>query len=261
MKFTGIAGITVPRAGRCAIQSVSFSVFRFDRLVDRLWVLGQMAVARPALSRTPDIGFWKLFGSGTGEGFTPRPNTAVWAILCTWPSETIARREVADHPVFARWRARAAEDYSVFLTPASSRGRWDGAEPFHRVTPMMNGPIAALTRATIRPRILMKFWERVPDISSAIGTDRNVIFKIGVGEIPWFHQVTFSIWPDASSMAEFARRDGPHARAIRAVREGNWFKEELYARFHVSSDMGTWNGQSPLSRRLEEMRALEEMSA
>ena len=87
----------------------------------------------------------------------------------------------------------------------------------------------------------------MPDISATIGRDANVLFKIGIGEVPLMHQVTFSIWPDAASMAAFARADGPHARAIRAVRAENWFREELYARFHILGDAGTWNGQSPLA--------------
>ena len=64
--------------------------------------------------------------------------------------------------------------------------------------------------------------------------------------MPWFHQVTFSIWPDTHSMANFARKDGPHARAIKAVREGQWFSEELYARFHIVGTDGSWNGADPL---------------
>ena len=60
------------------------------------------------------------------------------------------------------------------------------------------------------------------------------------------HQVTFSIWPHTKAMANFARTDGPHARAIRAVREGNWFNEELYARFEIIGEHGSWEGKSPL---------------
>ena len=65
-----------------------------------------------------------------------------------------------------------------------------------------------------------------------------------MGEIPWFHQVTFSIWPNAEAMAEFARKDGPHAKAIQSVRDGQWFSEELYARFTVQKATGTWAGKS-----------------
>ncbi|MEM6637846.1 MAG: spheroidene monooxygenase, partial [Pseudomonadota bacterium] len=72
-------------------------------------------------------------------------------------------------------------------------------------------------------------------------------FKIGIGEVPWLQQVTFSIWPDPESMARFARNpQGPHAQAIRAVRQGDWFHEELYARFQIAGDRGSWNGTSPL---------------
>jgi spheroidene monooxygenase len=80
-----------------------------------------------------------------------------------------------------------------------------------------------------------------------IGKDTNVAFKIGIGEVPLLHQVTFSIWPSEAAMAAFART-GPHAEAIKAVREEGWFREELYARFAVQSDMGSWAGRSPLDR-------------
>ena len=50
-------------------------------------------------------------------------------------------------------------------------------------------------------------------------------------------------------MAAFARdMAGPHAQAIKAVRDGNWFREELYARFHILGDSGTWGGVHPLER-------------
>ena len=88
----------------------------------------------------------------------------------------------------------------------------------------------------------------MPDISAVIGADPNVLFKIGIGEVPLLHQVTFSIWPDAASMAHFARGDGPHGRAIHAVREEGWFTEELYARFRVLGVEGRWNGADLLAR-------------
>lgn len=204
-----------------------------------------MGGARLPLGRTPDIGFWKLCGSGTGEGFTPVPNTAVYAILATWPDAETARARTQTG-VFARYQRRAVENWTVFLETQTSRGEWSGQTPFEASGTTSIGPLAALTRATIKPRILAKFWGRVPNISAMIGNDPNVAFKIGIGEIPMLHQVTFSIWPSEKAMASFART-GPHADAIRAVREEGWFREELYARFAVHSDRGTWNGISPLA--------------
>ncbi|WP_299286843.1 spheroidene monooxygenase [uncultured Tateyamaria sp.] len=232
-------------------QTTTISFFRFDRWRDRAWALAMMGGARLAMARVPDLGFWKLCGSGTGEGFTPVPNTGVYVILCTWPDEDTAHARLADIPIFNRYRARASEDWTVFLSPTSARGAWSGQTPFSPVSEPNPGPIAALTRATIKPSILAKFWGRVPDISAMIGSDQNVVFKIGIGEVPMLHQVTFSIWPGTTEMAQFARHNGPHAAAIQAVRDGAWFREELYARFAILGDTGTWGGTSPL-RQLDD---------
>jgi spheroidene monooxygenase len=207
-----------------------------------------MGFARLSLPRVDGIGFWKLCGSGTGEGFTPVPNTAVYAILATWPDLETARRQTATAPIFRRYERRASESWNVFLGPTSVRGHWSGDTPFQPDAHPDQGPLAALTRATVRPLAALRFWRRVPDISAVIGSDPNVAFKIGIGEVPLLHQITFSIWPDADAMAAFARHDGPHARAIRAVRDGNWFREELYARFRVLETRGTWDGGHPLSK-------------
>ena len=209
-----------------------------------------MGASRLDLARMPEARFWKLCGSGSGEGFTPVPNTQVWAILAVWDDEETARRLTEESPVYQRWRRRSDDAWTVFLGPISARGNWSGKAPFNAEWPAAAsasaGPLAALTRATIKPTALPRFWGKEPDVSRAIGADPNVIFKIGIGEVPWFHQVTFSIWPDTDAMAAFARRDGPHARAIRAVRDGKWFREELYARFQVLGSAGSWKGIDPL---------------
>lgn len=225
---------------------VTLSFFKFASRTARVWAFYMMGRARFSLPQVPGIGFWKLCGSGTGEGFTPIPNTAVYAILATWPDEATARTQIGSAPIFRRYRDRASEDWTVFLETASARGVWSGST-FDATGRTLAGPLAALTRATVKPARALKFWHRVPDISRMIGADRNVAFKIGIGEVPLLHQVTFSIWPDAQAMAAFARENGPHAAAIRAVRDGNWFAEELYARFAILGESGTWDGKSPLA--------------
>jgi len=227
------------------MQSVTLSLFRFGSIPARLWAFSQMGIARFALKKVRDLQTFKLCGSGTGEGFTPIPNTAVYAILATWPDHDAARRAMFGTPVFRAYRDHADEALTIFLTPSSVRGKWAGVEPFQPQEVGPDGPIAAITRATVKPSVALKFWGQEPAISRAIGQDPNVMFKIGIGEVPWMQQVTFSIWPDTETMAAFARENGPHARAIKAVRDGGWFKEELYARFRVDAVEGTWEGARP----------------
>ena len=228
-------------------QIVAISFFRFEGIFQKLWAFSQMGLARKKLKNINEISFFKLFGSGTGEGFTPYPNTSVYAILSVWNSLSIAESTIHERAVYENYRNHSVENWTVFLSPISSKGYWDKANPFK---PVKNGTdldekmLAALTRATIKPKIMLKFWSKVPAISKVIGNDKSVLFKMGLGEIPWFHQVTFSIWPNSTAMSNFARKDGPHAKAIKSVREGNWFSEELYARFEVKKAIGKWYGKT-----------------
>jgi spheroidene monooxygenase len=209
-----------------------------------------MTLARIDFMRDCDVGFWKLCGSGPKGRFTPGTDGSVWAILATWPDAATARDRTATAPVYRRWRSRAAESTTLLLAPASTRGRWSGREPFDVADKALPGPVAALTRASIKPSRLVKFWTEAPDVQGAIDADPNVLFKVGLGEVPFLHQMTFSVWPDTATMSAFARRDGPHAQAIRAVREGGYFSEELYARFRVLDATGTWEGAPPLPERI-----------
>lgn len=245
-------------SGGKTISVATLSLFRFVGARNRLWVFGQMALARRRSLWAGHTQFVKLCGSGTGQGFTPRPNWQVWAIFAVWPDEAAARAGVTNHSVFQRWRARASENWTVFLAPVSARGSWAGVNPLtaeSAVPRALDAPIAALTRATVRPRHALAFWRKVPDISQAIGRDANILFKIGIGEVPLLHQVTFSVWPNAASMDSFARKDGPHAQAIRAVRTGDWFSEELYARFDVLGTLGAWGDADPVAAAISRKEA------
>lgn len=229
-------------------QVVSLSFYRFNSRRARFWAYAMMAQARGPLARTPDIGFWKLCGSGGGVGFSPRVmGVDVFAILATWPDEETARKRTQNAPVFQRYADKADENWNVYLSAASVRGAWSGTAPFEVSNGTGTGPLAVLTRATIKPWNIRRFWQRVPNISDRIGDDTDVAFKIGIGENPFFQQITFSIWPNAQSMKDFAYT-GAHAAAIKAVRDGDWFHEELFARLNVLSDHGTWAGSSPLSQ-------------
>lgn len=228
-------------------QTVSLSFFRFSGPLARAWALMMMGAARLPLGQVPGIGFCKLCGAGKGEGFNPTVNPFTIAILATWDDIETAQQQTANAKIFQRYQNRAIENWSVFLTPQSARGAWGGETPFLPQNAPTNGAVAALTRASIRKSAVLRFWKQVPDISANIGSDPNVIFKAGIGELPMLDQVTFSIWPNQAAMNDFART-GPHGAAIKAVRAGNWFSEELFARFSVHSDSGTWNGSSPLAK-------------
>ena len=226
---------------RLFIQTVTISFFRFSSFFDRIWAFTHMGFSHLYFWKMKGLLFYKLFGSGTGEGFTPVLNPNVYAIMNVWENEEIAENSLASSIIFRKYKQRSKENWTLYLRPTKCWGSWDKNNPFQiNKNQKQTYPVAALTRATIKTRILFKFWKHVPDISDRIGSNNNVLFKIGLGEIPWFHQVTFSIWPDQESMDQFARKDGPHSKAIEAVRKNKWFKEELYARFTIEKEVGSW---------------------
>jgi len=233
------------------MQTVSLSVFRFTRPGAMHWALWQMPLAMPKLRRLPGAGFVKTLGSGMGESFVPVPNFAVYGVLVTWPSLDHARRQVAESAIFRRYRDQAAEDFTVYLSAVSSRGRWAGVAPFdvpEGLTPAP--PFAILTRASIRWWKAPAFWRHSPRIDRQTAAEPGILFKRGLGELPWVRQVTFSIWSDMEAMKSFAYRHPYHREAARLARERNWFSEELFARFRVTGAEGTWGGCNPLDGAL-----------
>lgn len=241
------------------MQTVTLSVFRFAGFASRLWAFGQMAAARRPLSRLPGLNFYKLFGTGSDDGFNPTPNLGVYACLCVWRDQDSAERAHAAAPVFARYRDHAAEAMTLYLQPIRSWGRWSAQEPFaapaEPASDTPPSPVAVLTRASVKPAHVLAFWRRVPGIRRSLEAGPRPLFQIGMGERPWVNQVTFSVWRDYADARAFAYGDGPHRAAIEQVRARDWFSEELYARFGVLGSDGAWNGRDPLRRDAEPARA------
>lgn len=230
------------------MQTISLSLFRYGTVPNMTWAFGQMLAARGPLRSLPDLSFFKMMGTGSREGFHPMPNFGVWGVLGAWPSYEVARGRIAETPVFQRFRDHARESMTLYLSATRARGQWAGTRPFDVGEDLVDGAnekVAVLTRATIKPRHIVDFWRHVPNISAGIPDQDKLRFKIGLGEVPWLHQVTFTVWDDKPAMDAFAYQSW-HGEAVRAVREGGWFSEELFARFRVLGAEGLWDGRPAL---------------
>ena len=109
---------------------MTLNLFRFEKATDKIWAFLMMGLARFGLKKIKNLEFWKLFGSGTGEGFTPIPNFSVYGLLCVWESEAAARRALLDEGLFKKYLSRASHTSTIFMEPVSSRGQWSGSQPF-----------------------------------------------------------------------------------------------------------------------------------
>ncbi len=209
-----------------------------------------MAFDRPLLRGTGGLRFWRLLGTGRGASMSLGADLHRWALFAVWRGERDLDAFLKRSPIAARWRAEAVESWQVRLTPLASKGRWDGADPFAGAAfpeTSPGGPLAVLTRASIRPTRLAAFYRAVPEVDRVLREQEGRLASIGVGEWPLARQATFSLWRDADDANAFAYRTAAHSRVIRRVRSHDWYGEELFARFAPYASEGTWDGRDPLA--------------
>jgi hypothetical protein len=206
--------------------------------------LRAMATDRRALRRTTGLTFAKLLGTGSGRTFTATDaDLHHWAVLACWAQPADAGAFARSSTV-QRWHARSHEHLHVELSPLSSQGSWAGRDPFGPVSPLRwDGPVAAITRARLRPRHALTFWRSAPPVAEALQAHEGLRFSLGIGEAPVGLQGTFSLWRDAASLRGFAYRDDAHVAVIERTRTLGWYAEELFAQLAVHDVRGTFDGQ------------------
>lgn len=104
----------------------------------------------------------------------------------------------------------------IELVPVGSKGKWDGKALFDKLENQWveNVPIAILTRATIRISRLREFWQNVKPVSAELDKAKGLLLSVGIGEMPFIKQATFSIWETMDDMKAFAYTQEEHAAVI-----------------------------------------------
>jgi hypothetical protein len=206
-----------------------------------------MGLDRRPLRRTSGLRFSKLLGTGDGQTFTVRDaDPRRWGLLTVWDADSSYSQFAEYSPVPRAWARIAAETWTVRLRPLASRGTWSGRAPFGDPPPRRHsGPVAALTRARIRPAKAATFWRAVPPVSADLRTVAGLRWAVGIGEAPVGLQGTFSLWDDAAALRAFAYDGAAHQEVIARTSTVGWYAEELFARFAVLSSNGTVEGRDP----------------
>lgn len=222
--------------------------FHLVRHAGALVPTARVPLDRRALRAVPGLRFGRLLGTGRGRTMTVSADLHRWALFGVWDDAEAVTRFRHGHPLSRRWD-RAEERFDVVLRPLAARGSWDGGDPFAALTApdgAHEGPIAVLTRATVRARRLPAFLRSVPPVDAHLGSVDGLLGATGIGEVPIGRQATFSLWRDAAAMEQFSYRSAEHLEVVRRTREEGWYGEELFARFAPLAWSGTWDGGRPL---------------
>jgi spheroidene monooxygenase len=210
----------------------------------RLRAVLRFLLGRFPLRRTPGLVFLKVLGSGRDGGFGLRPSFAHHGLFAVFRTDADADRFLAESPLLRSWRRQSRESLTLKLRAVSARGRWSGSAPFALTAqPRPGQPVAALTRASIRPAAMLSFWRHSPPSERSLAAARGCRLAAGLGEAPLLRQATFSLWDDQAAMDAYART-GAHLDAIRAAARDGYFTESMFCRFVPYAASGSWKGRS-----------------
>jgi hypothetical protein len=225
---------------------VSLTIIRYPKVFIPFALLA-MAIHRLPMWLQKDCSFWKLLGSGKNGTFDLTPDWQQWGLLAVWDNRDSFDRFQKRSFVVSWWMLFRTEQWTILCEPLQSRGKWDGKEPFGSADILdYQGPIAVLTRATIRFNKLKSFWSNMDEVANLMTTASGYITSLGVGEAPLYRQATFSVWGSLDDVKAFAYRSREHSEVIKKTRTENWYKEELFARFKPVATFGTIKGVDPL---------------
>jgi spheroidene monooxygenase len=201
--------------------------------------------ARPWRRHT-GLRFAKALGSGLDGGFGLQPSTSRQGVFLLFDHLGQAQDFLAHAPELQHYRSRSQEFFATVLQAWSSRGAWSGQalqvaapQPEHSA---YTGPIAALTRASIRPHKAAAFWRHAPAAQADLSQAQGCQLAVGLGEAPLLRQATFSLWASVEDMNAYARC-GAHLAAIQAAQRHDFFSESMFVRFIPTQTQGRWLGR------------------
>ena len=238
-------------------MTVTLTILRYRKRFIPFALLSMMLFRLP-LWLNKKISFWKLLGSGKNGSFDKDPDWQQWGVLAVSSTQwTVGSPESVDleskqlykelyGSFIAGWiKLFNCEVWTIFLEPVEGHGSWDGKKIFGElpVRTEYEGKIAVLTRATIRLSRLKKFWANVNSVAEQMSNAKGLIGSLGIGEIPWIKQATFSIWESKEAMKEFAYQMKEHTEVIRKTRAEKWYSEDMFTRFKIIGTIGTIRGE------------------
>ena len=208
----------------------------------RMWGWSRIVKGPQALQGIPGLLFSKVLGSGYEGGFGLRPSPSRQGMFGLFESLQTAQDFIENSSLLQAYQERSDEFCWALLKTWSCRGSWDGQTLDVCAAQPIKGPMAALTRASIKLGKAPAFWRHAPPAQNALVNAKGCQLAVGLGEAPFVRQATFTIWDSVSDMNAYAR-SGAHLEAIQDAAQNDYFSESMFARFVPLQVRGQWQGK------------------
>ena len=212
-------------------QTTLISFFQYTGIKNKWHAFTRMGRSPILQKKINGLTFFKPLGTGSGNGFSIKPDFSTFGFLAVFKSEELAK-EFLETDVVKEYTQTTVSYSHVLMRTVKSHGEWSKLKPFESsVEYDKTKPLAVITRATIKPKLAYQFWKNVPAVSKSMDKYDELVFSKGIGEFPLLMQATFSLWSSAEAMMNYAYKNPKHAEMVKKTRELNWYSEELFARF------------------------------
>ena len=212
-------------------QTTLISFFQYAGIKNKWHAFKRMGRSPILQKKIDGLTFFKPLGTGSGNGFSIKPDFSIFGFVAVFKSEELAK-EFLGTDVMKEYTKTTTSYSHVLMHTVKSHGEWGKQSPFESsIEYDKTKPLAVITRATIKPKLAYQFWKNVPAVSKSMDKYDELIFSKGIGEFPLLMQAPFSLWSSAEAMMNYAYKNPKHAEMIKKTRELNWYSEELFARF------------------------------
>jgi hypothetical protein len=233
------------RSSYLAYMTVILAVVRYPRWLGWAGFLS-MALFRLPLLLNRNISFHKLLGCGKNGSFSIAPDWRQWALLVCLKNDINIEDRNANNLrslsskligsfIMDWWNFFKVDKKMFFLHPIEGHGKWDGKDAFGSLPRKTSyeGEIGVLTRASIRGSKAVDFWKHVEAVATEMKNAPGFRYSIGIGEVPWIKQATFSIWQSKENMMQFSYNMPHHKEVIQKTRKDDWYSEDMFVRFKI----------------------------
>jgi spheroidene monooxygenase len=206
------------------------------------WGISRLVIGKYPFKNIPGIKFVKVLGCGKHGGFDLNPSFNKQGLLCVFDSMERAKDFLNTSNIIENYKKYSSEFFSVMLQAYSSKGSWSKNTLQITQEAPLTGPIAGITRASIKFSKAPEFWSKAPPAQESLERAPGCILAAGIGEAPYLRQATFTMWESTTAMDQYAR-SGAHLQAIQTAYKGEFFTESMFTRFVPIDAKGVWRGK------------------